>query len=239
MLDFLSADGNLAFSTALYVMLGIAVLEGVSVLIFGGISQLIDALMPDFDLGIDVDADLDVDGDAGLHASSSDIASGGIFTQTMAWLRVGQVPILVLFVIWLTAFSLLGFALQSLVGRLGFGFLPGSVAWIPVLAMSLPIVHTIGGWIARLMPKDETSAVSRESFVGRMAKIVLGTARRNEPAQARLRDEHGKTHYVMVEPDVDGDELSSGIPVLLVKVDGPRFRAIAAPSEALVDTEEP
>ena len=70
-------------------------------------------------------------------------------------------------------------------------------------------------------------------------KIVLGTARRNEPAQARLRDEHGKTHYVMVEPEFDGDELPSGTPVLLVKVDGSRFRAIAAPSEALVDTEEP
>jgi len=98
-------------------------------------------------------------------------------------------------------------------------------------------VRVVGGWVARIMPKEETSAVSRETFVGRVATVVLGTARAGKPAQARLCDEHGRTHYVMVEPDVEEESFDAGEPVLLVCSAGSRFRVIRPPSSALM--EEP
>jgi len=86
-----------------------------------------------------------------------------------------------------------------------------------------------GGWAVVLVPKEESSAVSSETFVGREAEIVLGTARRDNPTQARLYDEHGRSHYVLVEPDDAAESFSQGERVLLVRSVGPRFRIARAP----------
>ncbi|MEZ5581571.1 MAG: DUF1449 family protein [Candidatus Competibacteraceae bacterium] len=41
----------------------------------------------------------------------------------------------------------------------------------------------------------------RNQFIGRVAVITLGTAGYDSPAQAKLRDQHGQTHYIMTAPD--------------------------------------
>jgi hypothetical protein len=65
--------------------------------------------------------------------------------------------------------------------------------------------------------------------------ITLGNARRGYPAEARLKDEHGQLHYVMVEPDSDSEEFAQGSTVLLVKQESSVFRAIRNTSDALID----
>ena len=52
-----------------------------------------------------------------------------------------------------------------------------------------------------MIPKDETTAVSDASLVGRVGTIVIGTASAGRPAETRVHDEHGTTHYIMVEPE--------------------------------------
>jgi len=42
-----------------------------------------------------------------------------------------------------------------------------------------------------------------------------------------VEDHHGQAHYVMVEPDNDGQSLAEGEAILLVRRDGPLFRAIS------------
>jgi hypothetical protein len=230
MLSFLGHPGNLPFAVSLYVMFGIAALEGISLLLGGGLSHWIDSW---FDHDIDVDLDVDAD------AATIDLDTGHDFvSHALGWLHVGAVPVLVVIVLFLTSFALCGFTLQSLVSGLTGYMLPAGLAWIPALAGTLPAVRFTGGRIARWMPKEETSAVSQQTFVGRIAVIVLGVARAGEPAQARLRDEHGRSHYVLVEPDVPGEELASGSEVLIVKLEGARFRAIRPPSPALVDAAQ-
>ena len=81
-----------------------------------------------------------------------------------------------------------------------------------------------------------TRAISRRSLIGRIATIALGTARQGEPAQARVRDRHGRAHYVMVLPDRADDVFEDGTEVLLVKQDGAAFRAIENTNKAMVDT---
>jgi hypothetical protein len=85
------------------------------------------------------------------------------------------------------------------------------------------------------VPRDETTAVSEDSLVGRVAVITLGVASSAAPAEGRVRDEHGQTHYVMVEPDIAGESFSAGSEVLLVKRAGARFFGIRNPSPALSD----
>jgi len=89
--------------------------------------------------------------------------------------------------------------------------------------------------VARIMPRDETSAVSRDSLVGRVAVIVTGEAAHNSAAQARVRDEHGQVHYVMVEPDNAADTFKQGSSVLLVRHAGAKYFAIHNTSASLRD----
>lgn len=95
-------------------------------------------------------------------------------------------------------------------------------------------VRGLGALIAHIIPRDETSAVSEQSLVGRVAVISGGTARRGLAAQARVRDAHGRTHYVMVEPDVDDQTFGEGTPVLVVRKAGPFYRCIANPHPDLI-----
>ena len=64
-------------------------------------------------------------------------------------------------------------------------------------------------------------------LVGSPARIVTGRASAGSPARARVEDHHGQAHYVMVEPDNEGQSLTEGETILLVRRDGPLFRAIS------------
>ena len=53
-------------------------------------------------------------------------------------------------------------------------------------------------------------------------------------AQARVKDAHGRTHYLMVEPDVDDEVFEEGAQVLLVRKLGAFYRCIANPHPGLL-----
>jgi Inner membrane protein YqiJ, OB-fold len=73
------------------------------------------------------------------------------------------------------------------------------------------------------------------SLVGRVGTIVIGTASAGKPAEARIRDEFGATHYVMVEPEEPDQTFVSGASVLLVRhISGRRFHAIQNPKPELL-----
>ncbi|MGD2119732.1 MAG: YqiJ family protein [Chromatiales bacterium] len=224
MLEFLTADGNVPFSVALALMFGIAFLEGVASLLGFALSNALDSLLPDLDLDVELDL-------------SAEMESPSALSRLFSWLRVGQVPVLMLLVIFLAAFGLIGLALQSFAqGITGF-FLPGLLMSVPTFVLALPVVRVMGGVLNRVMPKDETDAVSEDSLVGRIATITLGTASVGSPAEARVRDVRGTTHYVMVEPDVAGVNFTAKSSVLLVRKEGAIFKVIANTSSALVDGE--
>ena len=222
MIDFLLATENMPFTVALAVMFGIAFLEGVTVLLGFALSGMLDALLPDFDMDFDIEAE--------LEAPSS-------ISRMLSWLRVGKVPMLMLLIVFLTGFGLIGLALQSLLhGSFGF-LLPNWLMSIPAFLLALPVVRIFGGALNRIMPNDETDAVSADSLVGRLATITLGTAVSGSPAEAKVRDIHGTTHYVMVEPDMAGESFAAQSSVLLVRNEGAVFKAITNPNPALVDDD--
>ncbi|WP_028583040.1 YqiJ family protein [Desulfogranum mediterraneum] len=220
MISFLLAPENSPFTVALVMMLAIALVEGITTLIGAGLSDLLESVLPELEL--DLDADLD-----------ADLQAPGVFTRFLSWLRIGQVPVLILAIVFLTVFGLLGLISQSVSAAIRGAPLPAWLAVLPTLLLALPLVRISNGVLVRILPKDETESVSEESFIGRIAVITLGRASKGRPAQARLKDQFGQAHYIMVEPDSEETCLDQGSTVLIVSRKGAGFTAIENPSQAL------
>ena len=219
MFEFLTAEGNLPFSIALAIMFVLALLEGVGMLLGAGLSAFVDGLLPDID--IDVDA--------------PDIDSPGAISQILGWLYIGKVPFLVVFIVLLTCFGIAGLLLQTLFQAVTGVLLINWLAAIAAFVIALPITRVSVKGVAHILPRDETEAVSSNSFIGRVATVTTGTAREGYPAQARLSDQFGQTHYIMVEPDQGQPEQPTGSQVLLIRQQGHTFIVIPNTNPALVD----
>ena len=201
------------FLLSLVLLIALAVIEGLALLLGFSLSGWLDDLAPE----------LPVDGEIGL------------FDAWLGWLHVGKVPILVIFAVFLTAFSVIGFTLNGVAKALLGFYPPAIVAAAAAFFAVLPIVRISAAAIARLIPYDESSAEPLENLVGRVAVVINGTARRGYPAQARVKNAHDQTLYVHVEPDDDALSFSAGESVLLVKqIDGLRFLAISNPHPELL-----
>lgn len=229
------------FAVALVLMLVIALAELAGALMGLAPSGFLDSLLPDIDTDIEADVELDatLGGSAGaLDAdaiSAPEAPGAGPLSTILGWLCVGKVPILVLLIAFLTAFGLSGYVIQgALAGLLGFT-LPAGLAAIPALFTAVPATRASGLVLARLIPKEETDAVSRKGFVGRIAVVIRGEARHGAPAEAKLTDSHGLTHYLLVEPDLADAVFTTGDAVLLVREAGGRYRAIENPNPVLTD----
>ena len=218
MFEFILASENLPFSVALAIMLCIAALEGIGALFGLGISTLLETMVPDIDMSVD----------------APDVDSSTTLSHFISWLRIGKVPFLILLIVFLTAFGLIGFAVQKISLAVIGNLLPAWIAVIPAFMVALPCVRTFGDFFAKLVPQDETEAVSEDSFIGRIAIITIGKAGSGSPAEARLSDEHHQSHYIMVEPDNDEEILESGTHVLIVSRVGTVFKVIKNPNESLV-----
>jgi len=206
-----TAPENLPFGVALVVMLGLAVLEVMGLLLSFSVSDWIDhSLLPE-------------------HADA-DTGVAGI----LGWLHVGRVPTLVLLVLALTGFSLIGYVIQILARGVIHGFLPAFVAAPAAALGSVLSVRTLGGWLAHVIPRDETSTVSDTEFIGRVATITGATTNQELATQARLKDAHGRSHYILAEPDGEPFELVDGMEVLIVKKVGPIYRVIQNPHPTLM-----
>jgi membrane protein implicated in regulation of membrane protease activity len=199
------------FALATVLLVAVAATEALALLIGTSMSHWFDAAVAD---------------PGGPDAAAS---------SALGWLHIGKVPILVILVIFLTAFAVTGFGAQFLAkGSVGY-FMPLPAAAAIALVAGIFSVRVFGAALGRLVPKDETTAVTDASLVGRIGTIVTGTARAGRPAEARVNDEHGTTHYVMVEPEAPDQTFDKGASVLLVRhLSGRRFHAIHNPKPELL-----
>lgn len=148
----------------------------------------------------------------------------------LSWLGVGQLPLLMLLVVFLANFGLIGLIGQQATLSLTGGLWPAWIAIPAAGAAALPCTGTLSRLLARVLPRDETTAIGVDELVGLHARIVVGTATRGSPAKAKVRDFHGQTHYVMAEPDMPQVRFAEGDEVLLVRREGHVFRAITSDS---------
>lgn len=205
--EFLFADYNLPFAVAIFLMLFIGALEVVGALL-GGINDWIDGMIPDGLVHFDVNADFSLD-------SVQDF---------FGWMFVGKVPVLVLFILLLAFFGVFGYMIQSFVGPLN-PWLASGLALLP----TIPVTRFSAKGLYKIMPKDETTAISLGTLVGRTGEITGGRGVKGSPAELKVHDVYGQVHYVLVEPK-DETEFHQKEKVLLTGQigNGPSFKGVKA-----------
>lgn len=221
------------FSAALLLMLMLVAAEVIGVLIGFAPSAAVDSALPDVNFDVDIDADVDAGaGPFDVDAPQIGDTPGGL-SRFLGWLSVGKVPVLVLLMAFLASFGLAGLigqgTLQSLVG-----FTMPMIVSVPVAIMvALYPTRWIGRAIGNWLPKETSEATSSASFVGRVAVVTGGIARRGLPAEAKLTDGFGQAHYLRVEPDHDDEVFENGAKVFVTSSVGGIYRVIDPPSEFL------
>lgn len=227
------------FAVALVLMLVIALAELAGALMGLAPSGFLDNMLPEIEADADLEMDADLGGSGGALDSDAvaapDAPGAGPLSSILGWLCVGKVPILVLLIAFLTVFGLSGYVIQGAVSGLAGFTLPPALAAIPALFAAVPATRASGLVLARMIPKEQTDAVSRTGFIGRIAVVIRGEARAGAPAEAKLTDSHGLTHYLLVEPDEADAVFTAGDAVLLVREAGGRYRAISNPNPVLTD----
>jgi len=245
MIEAFFSPATTSFAVAICLMLLIAVMELVGALMGMSPSSAVDSLLPDVDTGLDGDFDAviaaDFEGDAiggafeGDAPATPNPGTAGPLSHVLGWLCVGKVPVLVLLVVFLTAFGLLGFLIQGLSrGMIGVP-LPEIVAVVPALIGGFVTTRFAGLTLAKLIPKEQTEAVSRTHFIGRVATITSGEARRGLAAEAKVTDRFGQTHYIRVEPDNESDRFPEGANIIVVRQSGSVYYAILNTSTAMIE----
>lgn len=204
-MELLLAPQNWPFATALGLSALLALLQ-VLMLALGGAIDLLE-------MEADVDLDADLDGAGGLDG-------------LLDWLHVGRLPISLLLMLGGLSFGLPGLFIQSVAKTQTGGYWPTGPVSLLAAVSAVPLLRIGGLLLRRFLPRDETEAVSSESFIGSEAIITIGVSKRGRPAEARLYDRWGKAHYVLVEPERPEDEFSAGSAVLLISQHEHIFRAI-------------
>ncbi|MBK1880347.1 OB-fold-containig protein [Pelagicoccus mobilis] len=203
MIENALAPENFLFLIALGLFLLIFLVQAVSVLFGMEPFGFLDSLLPDIDIEVDTDLNL---GDV----------SPGFMESVMSMLKLGRVPFVFTFILFLFFFSQIGLysqmAMMEFSGHRLHWFLASGASFV----VSLPLLRFGNGILEKVLPKDETAAISTETFIGRMAMITIGKATHERAAEAKVVGPDGKTHYISVVADNEGKTFAQGDNLLIV-----------------------
>ncbi|MCS4089364.1 YqiJ family protein [Rhizobium sp. BK176] len=202
-MDIFFTDGYVPFSVALLVFLGLFVLELLLLVVGVGLSDLVDDILPDADHDHHFEA----------------------FGKALSFVGWGSVPSMIVIMMLFAFFGVAGILVQGVSHNILGHVLWSWIAAAPAIAASFALTHYATRFLAPLMPNVETFAVSRHSLVGRAAKIVYGTASHTLPADAEVRDTHGRAHHVQLKAEQAGDTFTEGDVVYVTRAEGGFFFA--------------
>jgi hypothetical protein len=206
--DILLAPDVRPFAVAAAIMVALGGIELLTTLVGFSISQLVG-----------LDASVDADSHHGLD---------GLFL----WINAGRLPLLILIILALGVFSIEGFLLQGIAHMFG-AAVPVAIAALAAAAGSIPLIRTTSRGLARIIPRDETYAVSDADFIGKVALVSVGPLDQGLPGRVRLKDVFGNWHTVAARASPDSKALPVGASVLLVDRDAKSFIAISAPADLI------
>ncbi|PSJ57102.1 OB-fold-containig protein [Pseudaminobacter soli (ex Li et al. 2025)] len=148
----------------------------------------------------------------GAGGGVADMFEGSHLGEVFDWLNFGRVPFSVLAMLLLVVFGAAGIAL--------FQLLPSLPIWSYAIAAapaSVLVTQYVGGWIARVLPQDESYAVNHEQLIGRRGVVTLGPLDDGPPGSVRVRDEHGELHTIRARPADAGGRIDKGAEVVVVE----------------------
>lgn len=220
MIENLTAHENLIFLISLGMLGGLFVIELLALLSGMEVFGFLDGALPDLgDIGVDADIGADIDPSAASVGSS--------FLQgALAMLNLGRVPAIFSLLVFLFIFPFIGLNMQLALAEAGIGRLPLLVATPIAFIAALPCLRWANAILGKILPKDETSAISEKELVGRVAIITIGTVTHNRQSEARTEDQYGHHHYVQVVSDDEADTFKQGDHVLLAGRRGTLYTVI-------------
>lgn len=201
--------GTAPFWIALMTVAGLGIVELVSVLLGVSASGLLD--------------------DSFSHHAPGD-TDAGLLGSWMSWLNAGGVPLLVLAVILLSAFSVTGFFIQGVASATFLGPLPLSVAITGAVAAAIPATRSLSLAVAKIIPRDETNALEQADFLGLVGTVTIGPLDQGKPGTVRVKDRHDNIHFLRAQA-ASGHTIDTGAQVLIVDGADGLFQAIPAPPD--------
>lgn len=235
MIETFFSPATAPFAVAICLMVMLAAVELIGALMGMPASAMLDSLLPEIEADVDLDIEMDYAGgplDADAPGGPNTLSPGPM-SQILGWLCIGRVPVLVLLIVFLTAFGLTGFVIQGVVAQIFGATLPALIAVLPAFFAAILATRVCGLGLAKIMPKEQTEAVSQKQFIGKVATILRGEARKGSPAEAKLTDSFGRTHYLLIEPDDQLGSFPQGSDVIVVKQSGSIYQAIFNTSVAM------
>ena len=223
LLEFFIGPATRPFAIAGLILIGMLVIEVLSLVMGSSLSAKIDAM---FDLDGPDASDV---AHGGLAASGLDApgAEPGIFGTIWDWLNAGRVPVMVLMMAFLGLFAGIGFILQAVV-HLSTVFLPGFAAAGIAAVVAIPATRSVSRIVGYLVPRDESYAVTREDLIGLTGQVTLGPVTATEFGRVTLKDSHGNKHFPWVRATSADASFPIGAVVLLTEHSGNEYLVIAA-----------
>jgi hypothetical protein len=232
MFSFLSMPGFQPFSIAGLVLVGLCAVEAASLMFGHSLSGTVDSL---FDLDHpDVDApeaDLAHGSVVDPHADGH-VPAGNLIGDAYDWLNAGRVPLLILLMAGLGAFSVAGLTLQIVALHVA-APLPTVVAALLAFLAVIPSTRTISRLVARVLPRDESYAIDEQALVGRTGIVTLGPVDATSGGRAKVMDDFGNAHFPRVRAARDGLTIAQGATVLVVDRVGSELTVVPAEERLL------
>jgi hypothetical protein len=166
------------------------------------------------------------------HDASADSGGHHGLDGLFLWINAGRLPLLILIILALGVFSIAGFLIQGIEHAIG-ASVPVALASLAAAAGSVPVIRTTSRGLARIIPRDETYAVSDADFIGKVALVSVGPLDQGLPGRVRLKDVFGNWHTVAARASPDSAALPVGASVLLVDRDAKSFIAVSAPADLI------
>jgi hypothetical protein len=209
MWELFTHPSNIVFSISLSLMLMFAALECVLMILGGGSQHMFEQFLAEDPLQPEIGPDQD----------------NSLISKVSDWLYLGRLPLFIWLIIFLTSYGLSGLLIQGIFERLTSQLFSVWLISPACLFLCMPVVRSLAMATAKILPQDESATIYSDELIGRTATIILGDAKTNAPAQAKVRDQHGQTHYVLVEPE-QNEILNQGQTVILTQKTKNGFQAI-------------
>lgn len=205
------APEMIPFSAALALLAGLVLIETALLTIGLGVSGIGDSDLGDADMG-------------------ADAPEVGAFGKALSFVGFGKVPAMVVVMSLAGTFGAAGFLVQQAAEAVSGSLLPASLAAVPALFLSLATTGRIARTVARILPSDETSAVSANSLIGRTATLTYGEATTGSVATAKVTDHLGGVHVIHVKAGAPEDVFTAGDRVLIASRSDGFFIGTPVPS---------
>jgi hypothetical protein len=172
------------------------------------------------------DHDADVDGHPAIHGDVDGDGDVDFADSMLGFLGIGRVPLTMLLLTFCWAFGSTGFLTQWIAYKVTGALFPSLIASAIAIVPAIFLHGMVAKGIAKITDRDDSTAIHSDAFVGKTATIVIGQTTKGKPTQAKLKDQHGQTHYLMVEPHREEDSLQAGEEVVVVARRGSLFEVM-------------